>query len=314
MEVAPELPEDVDASELHGEIRRDMRSLPKGLADKVAAHLVAAGKLMDTDPEQALVHARYARHRASRIGAAREANGLCAYQMGEWTEALSELRAARRMGGGPGHIAIMADCERALGRPERALELSRSAEAAALVGGEAVELRIVAAGARRDLGEIDASVVSLQIPELDPKLQEPWSARLFYAYADNLLAADRVQESFTWFVHAAHADDDGDTDAPERLDELVAQLGGDVDAEELVAEATAAGAAAVVESAEADDAAEESDEHDQHPDATAAEVVIADGAVDEPASDAAVSKDADDEAAPTDRVVKASDPRGDESQ
>ena len=114
VEIAPELPDDVDASELHGEIRRDMRSLPKGLADKVALHLVAAGKLMDTDPEQALVHARYARHRASRIGAAREANGLCAYQMGEWTEALSELRAARRMGGGPGHIAIMADCERCL--------------------------------------------------------------------------------------------------------------------------------------------------------------------------------------------------------
>lgn len=233
---APELPEDVDPSELHGEIRREMRSLPKGLADKIAKHLVAAGKLMDTDPERALVHARYARHRASRIAPVREANGLTAYQVGEWSEALSELRAARRMSGGAGHLAIMADCERALGRPERAIELSRSPEAATLEGQEAVELRIVAAGARRDCGEVEASVVGLQTPDLDPKQQQPWSARLFYAYADNLLAADRVQEAFTWFVHAAHADDEGETDAPERLDELVVRLGGPELAQDLVDE------------------------------------------------------------------------------
>ena len=233
----PELPEDVDVSELHGEVRRELKAMPKTLADKVAVHLVAAGRLIDTEPERALEHARFARQRASRVPAVREANGLTAYQAGEWAEALSELRAARRLGGGPGHLAMMADCERALGRPERALELSRSDEARELEGEEAVELRIVVAGARRDLGEIDASVVSLQIPELDPQRQEPWSARLFYAYADNLLAADRVQEAFTWFVHAAHADDETETDAPERLDELVARLGGPDIAEEIVAEA-----------------------------------------------------------------------------
>jgi hypothetical protein len=231
----PELPEDVDASELPGEARRELRAIPKGLADKVALHLVAAGKLIDSEPERALEHARYARHRAARIGCAREANGLTAYQAGEWSEALGELRAARRMGGGPGHLALMADCERALGRPERALELSRGPEVAELDEQEAVELRIVAAGARRDLGEIDASVVSLQIPELDPERQESWSARLFYAYADNLLAAERVQEAFTWFVHAANADDEGETDAPERLDQLAVRLGGTDATDELVA-------------------------------------------------------------------------------
>lgn len=192
---------------------------------------------MEVDPEKALAHARYARQRASRVGPTREANGLTAYQVGEWAEALSELRAARRMTGGSGHVAIMADCERALGRPQRALELSRSPEARELNGQEDVELRIVAAGARRDLGEVDASVVSLQIPELDPQRQDVWSARLFYAYADNLLAVGRVQDAFTWFVHAAHADDEGETDAPERLDELVVQLGGPDVAEELVSEA-----------------------------------------------------------------------------
>ncbi|GGI85394.1 hypothetical protein GCM10011581_23160 [Saccharopolyspora subtropica] len=208
------------------------------MADKVALHLVAAGQLIDSEPERALQHARFARQRASRIPSVREANGLTAYLAGEWNEALSELRAVRRMAGGPGHLAIIADCERALGRPERAVELSRSQEATLLDVEDAVELRIVAAGARRDLGEVEASVVSLQIPELDPRRQEPWSARLFYAYADNLLAAGRTEEAFTWFVHAANADDEGETDADERLDELAEQLGGPDAVEELVSAAT----------------------------------------------------------------------------
>ncbi|RCW44731.1 hypothetical protein DFQ14_104322 [Halopolyspora algeriensis] len=233
----PELPEDVQPSELHGDVRRELRGLPKALADQVAGHLVAAGTLMESDPQQALTHARFARRRAARVAAVREANGLTAYHAGEWSEALTELRAARRMSGGAGHMAIMADCERALGRSQRAVELSRSPEAAELDAWQAAELRIVVAGARRDLGQIDASVVGLQTPDLDPQRQDPWSARLFYAYADNLLAAGRVEEAFTWFVHAAHADDEGETDAPERLDELVVRLGGPDAAEELVAEA-----------------------------------------------------------------------------
>jgi hypothetical protein len=236
----PELPEGLEPSELDIEIRRELLTLPKGLADKVAVHLVAAGQLIDSEPERALDHARYARQRASRIPSVREANGLTAYLVGEWNEALSELRAVRRMAGGPGHLAIMADCERAMGRPERAVELSRSEDASQLDQEDAVELRIVAAGARRDLGEIDASVVCLQIPELDPKRQEPWSARLFYAYADNLLAAGRERDAFTWFVHAANADDEDETDAAERLDELAEKLGGPDAVEELVTEAEAA--------------------------------------------------------------------------
>lgn len=251
-ELEPELPEGANGSELDAEVRRELRGLPKVLADKVAVHLVAAGQLIDEDPERALVHARFARKRASRVASVREANGLTAYQMGEWNEALSELRAARRMAGGPGQLAVMADCERAMGRPERALDLSRSPEAAELTGQPAVELRIVAAGARRDLGQVEASVVSLQGPDLDPQRQEPYSARLFYAYADNLLAAGRTQEAFTWFVHAAHADDDEETDAPERLDGLVEELGGVDAAEELVAEVEGVSTEAESEDAEAD--------------------------------------------------------------
>jgi tetratricopeptide (TPR) repeat protein len=203
--------------------------LRKDVAEEVAKHLVAAGTLLEEDPERALAHARYARSKASRLAVVREAAGLAAYRAGEWNEAIGELRAARRMGGGPGHLAVLADAERALGRPEKALEVARSSEANDLDRPDAIELLIVAAGARRDMGEVDAAVVSLQIPELDPKVIAPWSARLFYAYADLLLAAGRRDEAIRWFLDAAQADDEELTDAAERLAELAEPEG--VDAE-----------------------------------------------------------------------------------
>jgi tetratricopeptide (TPR) repeat protein len=220
---APPLPEGLEDVKLAADVRRDFLGLRKEVADVVSQHLVAAGSLLEDDPERALTHARYARSRASRLAVVREAVGLAAYHAGEWAEAIAELRAARRMGGGPGHLAVMADAERALGRPERALELSRGPEVAELDDAEAIELLIVAAGARRDMGEADAAVLSLQTPELDPARRQPWSPRLFYAYADALLGAGRREEAVRWFLHAAEADDEEQTDAAERLAELSAE-------------------------------------------------------------------------------------------
>jgi tetratricopeptide (TPR) repeat protein len=211
----PKVPEGADYAQLDVEARAGLRSLPKSLAELIGKHLVAAGMLIDEDPQRALVHARYARERASRVAIVREAAGLTAYHAGEWAEALSELRAVRRMSGGNTHIAVMADCERALGRPERALELAKEA-GSDLPPEVAVELRIVSAGARRDMEQLDAAVVALQGPDLDPKRRDPWSARLFYAYADNLEAAGRADDAIRWFLNAAQADDDEETDAAER--------------------------------------------------------------------------------------------------
>jgi tetratricopeptide (TPR) repeat protein len=212
----PDLPADADPRELDREVRKELLTLPKGLADLVGAHLVMVGRVLDEDPQLALGHARFARSKASRVASVREAAGLAAYHAGEWSEALAELRAARRLGSGPGCLAVLADCERALGRPERALEIARSPEAGRLGTDEAVELRIVAAGARRDLGQFDAAVVALQGSDLDAAGQEPWRARLRYAYADNLLAAGREQDAIRWFLAAAEADVEESTDAAER--------------------------------------------------------------------------------------------------
>ena len=45
---------------------------------------------------------------AGRIGVVREACGLAAYAAGEWNEALADLRAARRITGQAGHLAVLA--------------------------------------------------------------------------------------------------------------------------------------------------------------------------------------------------------------
>jgi tetratricopeptide (TPR) repeat protein len=217
---APELPEGIEFSDLDEDARRELRTLPKGLAETVGKHLVAAGGLMDSDPEAALAHAKYAKAKASRVPIVREALGLVAYNSGNWAEALSELRAVRRMTRTDEHVAIIADAERAVGRPERALDLAKEVDAGKLSKDIQIELGIVAAGARRHLGQLDAAVVALQGADLDPAKRDPWSARLFYAYADNLAAAGRREDAVRWFMHAAEADEHDETDAAERASEL----------------------------------------------------------------------------------------------
>ncbi|MFN3007008.1 tetratricopeptide repeat protein [Mycolicibacterium wolinskyi] len=216
----PRLPADVEAKQLAPEIRRELITLDKSTADYVARHLVAAGNLLDEDPEAALAHARAARSRAGRLAAVREAVGIAAYHCGDWAQALAELRAARRMGSKSPLLAMIADCERGVGRPERAIELARSAEAAALTGDDADELRIVAAGARSDLGQFEQALSILSTPQLDPGSTGQTAARLFYAYADTLLALDRADEALQWFINAAAADVEGVTDAEDRITEL----------------------------------------------------------------------------------------------
>lgn len=201
-------------------MRADLRTLSKPNAEAVARHLVAAGDHLDANPARALEHARAARARAARVAVVREAVGIAAYRAEEWAEALSELRAARRMSGDPHGLAVMADCERALGRPEQAIRMLRDPDARRLDAETYAELLIVVAGARRDLGELDAALTVLEKGGLDRDRPRPGSMRLWYAYADALLAADRRREAAQWFAASAGLDTAGETDAAERAAEL----------------------------------------------------------------------------------------------
>ncbi len=177
-------------------------------------------RLIDEDPEQAYAYSRIALRLASRVAAVREAAGFAAYASQKYSEALAEFRAARRMTGSVELWPVMADCERGLGRPERALAMAGEPEVQKLDKAGQVEMRLVAAGARRDMGQLDAAIVTLQSPELASNSVQAWTPRLRYAYADALLAAGREDEAREWFAKALEADKDGTTDASDRLAEM----------------------------------------------------------------------------------------------
>lgn len=214
------IPDDVTGDEIDKDVKQELMSLPKGLAEEVARNLVMVANLLDEDPEQAYAYSRIALRLASRVAAVREAAGFAAYGTGKYTEALAEFRAARRMTGSVELWPVMADCERGMGRPERALAMAGEPEVQKLDKAGQVEMRLVAAGARKDMGQADAAVVTLQSPELASNSIQPWTARLRYAYADALLAVGREDEAREWFAKALEADQGGMTDASDRLAEL----------------------------------------------------------------------------------------------
>ncbi|MGW0538339.1 tetratricopeptide repeat protein [Streptomyces sp. NPDC003032] len=214
------IPEDVTGHEIDKDVQQELQSLPKGLAEDVAKNLVMVAKLIDEDPEQAYAYSKIALRLASRVAAVREAAGFAAYANQKYSEALAEFRAARRMTGSVELWPVMADCERGLGRPEKALDMAGAPEVQKLDKAGQVEMRLVAAGARRDMDQIDAAIVTLQSPELASNSAQPWTARLRYAYADALLAAGREDEAREWFAKVVESDKDGSTDASDRLAEL----------------------------------------------------------------------------------------------
>ena len=216
----PPIPEEITGRELDRSVSGQLKGLPDRLALRVARHLAAAGVLIDSDPETAYQHTLAARARASRLAVVREATGEAAYASGHYSEALAELRAAKRMNGATDYLPMMADCHRALGQPEQALKLAKSPAVANFSSAAKAEMTLVESGARRDLGQLDAALRTLELAPLQSKSRESWVVRLRYAYADTLEAAGRDTDALTWF-HRAHAIDSQQlTDAAARAEAL----------------------------------------------------------------------------------------------
>ncbi|HIW90274.1 MAG TPA: hypothetical protein H9870_01190 [Candidatus Corynebacterium avicola] len=216
----PEIPSDVNPKELDPGVRQELRSLSKDNADKVAGHLIMAASLMDTDSDKALAHARAAKDRGGRVSITRETLGIAAYHAGQWKEALSELRAARRMSGGPGMLAVMADCERGLGKPAKAVELGQGPEAEELDAEGRAELAIVVAGAHHDLNDYAAALETLRPESESTDLPPVTALRVTYAFADALLATGDIDQARQWFTRAKEMDTEKVLDTDERLREL----------------------------------------------------------------------------------------------
>lgn len=213
----PDIPEDVTGEELEKSVRAELLSLSAENAKVVARHMVCVNLYMDVDPELAHKHAVAAAHHAGRLAVVRETAGYAAYRAGHYEIALKELRAANRISGDVTMWPVMADCERGLGNPLKALSLAGSPEVKRLDKAEEIEMRIVASGARRDLGEMEAAVVTLQCKELKNESDE-WAVRLRYAYADALAASGRAEEATEWFIKCAAIDHEESTDAQERAE------------------------------------------------------------------------------------------------
>ena len=202
------------------EVRRGAHHMDRNTSDFIARHLVAAGDLLDEDPQAALEHARAARERSGRIAAVREAVGIAAYRCGDWSQAIAELRAARRLGSKSPLLPLIADCERGLGRPERAIELARSPEAAATDrrrrrrtahrrGRRQIRSRAAGSGPR---DSVDAATRS----DANRADRRPTVLCL----CRNVARTRTGQEALQWFINAAAADVEGVTDAEERITEL----------------------------------------------------------------------------------------------
>lgn len=201
----PEIPETVAANMLDKVARAELKTLSKDNADWVARHLVMAGQLIDEDPALAHKHAQSAARRAGRIAVVRETVGITAYALGEFELALRELRTYRRISGHDDQLPLMVDCERGIGRPEKALELGRSVPRATLDVPVQVALAIAMSGARLDLGQPDAALTELQIPQLDPERAFAWSPALFDAYATVLEDLGRAEEAEQWWQRSDRA-------------------------------------------------------------------------------------------------------------
>ncbi|WP_241973167.1 hypothetical protein [Cryobacterium sp. TMT2-14] len=218
----PELPDDITSQDLDRIARNELKTLSKDNAEAVGRHLAMAARVIDEDPELAHRHVLSAARRAGRIAVVRESLAITAYATGDFALALRELRTYRRISGSNDQLALMVDSERGVGRPDRALELGRSVERASLPASVQVALAIAMSGARLDLGETEAALSELEIPQLDPKTAFSYSAELFAAYAEVLGELGRDDEAELWNERAERADAavSGATDFDETMEIL----------------------------------------------------------------------------------------------
>lgn len=229
----PPIPETVQPKDLDRVARAQLKTLSKENADEVARHLAMVANLIESDPALAHQHALSAARRAGRIAVVRETLAITAYSVEDFALALRELRTYRRISGRDDQLPLMVDSERGLGRSDRALELARSVDRSTLPVDVQVQLAIAMSGARLDLGQKEAALGELQIPQLDPTKAFSWSPDLFAAYAAVLEDLGRESDAQVWFARADRASDalDGDGGEDDVIEVVEEDFGGDADAD-----------------------------------------------------------------------------------
>ena len=189
-------------SGLPNDVVSELRHMSRtGKADQAIARLERAVQLLDRgDARGASIEAAKAKELAPRAPAVREVLGLALYSLERYSEALSEMQAYRRMSGRADQNHIIADCLRALGRPDRAVPLAEEALAAKGVPVAAkAEAVIVAASALAEQGKFDQALGMLRRIRTRDEVAGPEVLRVWYVTASILEQSGQRREALREF-------------------------------------------------------------------------------------------------------------------
>jgi tetratricopeptide (TPR) repeat protein len=197
---------------------RDLRATvpPAAVDDVVKAVGAAAQALEDGDTDRAIVLLQWAKSAASRTATIREALGVAFYAAERFSEAQSELLAYRRLSGSADQNHLLADCARALGKPEKVAPYVEEMIAAGVDPERVAEGVIVIAGERADRGDLEGALDAIHRVELNPVEIQAWHPRVWYVAGDLCERLGRTEQARDFFS-AILAVDEEFGDAEERL-------------------------------------------------------------------------------------------------
>lgn len=235
----PKMPKGIEWSMLSTDDRERLRGLSKEHAENIGLHILAAYTLEERDPELALEHAKWVAHQASRIDFARETLAFVAYRQGDYKLALREFRTAFRMNGFLDYLPFIADCERGMGEPKKAIETAMSDDAKYLRGESKAEMFLVYAGALGDLELWDKAIEIVHMLGRSKGLAGEYRMRAVQAEqyfleqagrSDEAVALDQLLDKLELQYADAEEDETSDDlvieyDMQELNDELMDKLG-----------------------------------------------------------------------------------------
>lgn len=235
----PKMPKGIEWSMLSTDDRERLRGLSKEHAENIGLHILAAYTLEERDPELALEHAKWVAHQASRIDFARETLAFVAYRQGDYKLALREFRTAFRMNGFLDYLPFIADCERGMGEPKKAIETAMSDDAKYLRGESKAEMFLVYAGALGDLELWDKAIEIVHTLGCSKGLAGEYRMRAVQAEqyfleqagrSDEAVALDQLLDKLELQYADAEEDETSDDlvieyDMQELNDELMDKLG-----------------------------------------------------------------------------------------
>ncbi|WP_195247795.1 tetratricopeptide repeat protein [Bifidobacterium adolescentis] len=235
----PKMPKGIEWSMLSTDDRERLRGLSKEHAENIGLHILAAYTLEERDPELALEHAKWVAHQASRIDFARETLAFVAYRQGDYKLALREFRTAFRMNGFLDYLPFIADCERGMGEPKKAIETAMSDDAKYLRGESKAEMFLVYAGALGDLELWDKAIEIVHTLGRSKGLAGEYRMRAVQAeqyfleqagHSDEAVALDQLLDKLELQYADAEEDETSDDlvieyDMQELNDELMDKLG-----------------------------------------------------------------------------------------